>query len=94
MDIRKLDVSEITFSDPDPMNDEFHLCPTKMPNGDTIKLHIDHQFTIIDVKDSSISLNMDNKEVVKILKAFKMFVSIKYLTILKIGLRTMLVTMM
>lgn len=68
MDIRKLDVSEITFSDPDPINNELHLCPAKMPTGDAISLTLAHVFSIVDINEEKISINMDNKEIVRALK--------------------------
>ena len=69
MDIRKLDVSEITFSDPEPINDELHLCPAKLPTGDVISLALDHVFSIVDINDEKVSINMDNKEIVRALKS-------------------------
>ena len=69
MDICKLDVSEITFSDPEPINDELHLCPAKLPTGDVISLSLDHVFSIVDINDEKVSINMDNKEIVRALKS-------------------------
>jgi hypothetical protein len=68
MDIQNFDQNEITFSDPEPISDEEYLCPSKLQNGDDVIYMFDNTFSVVDKSEKHITINMDNKEILKGIK--------------------------